>query len=344
MSPDQHPRNSRKPDSRDSNSRELNGAVRSQLPTARSMARLMARWHRLPYQKSLLTAVSFFTLTTLLSQPSWVFSVATRLQPGALYRVEPAITADAAKSPSKVIALTIDDGPSPATGDILAVLDRYGVKATFFTISEYVPSHEQLFRQTIAAGHEIGNHLTTDEPSIRLSPEDFETDLLAAEETLLPYFLTNEKQSLKVSPSAQASSAQVSSTQASSIQSSSTQASLQWLRPGMGFYNAQMVKTAERHGYQLVLGSVFPYDTHLPSSRFASAFILRTVQPGDIIVLHDGEGIEDGCSVGGGGGRLRCGRGQRTAQTLERILPVLQSQGYTITTVSELTNTRSNTR
>jgi len=88
----------------------------------------------------------------------------------------------------------------------------------------------------------------------------------------------------------------------------------------MGFYSPEMVKTAKKHNYKLVLGSRFPYDTHIHSSRFASAFILSTVQPGDIVVLHDGEK-----------------RGERTIQTLKTILPKLQEQGYEITTVSELT-------
>ena len=87
----------------------------------------------------------------------------------------------------------------------------------------------------------------------------------------------------------------------------------------MGFYNTGMVEVAERHGYQLVLGSTFPYDTHIHSSRFASEFILRTVQPGDIIVLHDGEE-----------------RGLRTAKTLATVLPELQKRGYKVTTLSEL--------
>ena len=62
----------------------------------------------------------------VLTQPRWLFSVATRIMPGALYSVT--LPEDAPPT----IALTIDDGPSSATADILAVLARYDAKATFF--------------------------------------------------------------------------------------------------------------------------------------------------------------------------------------------------------------------
>ncbi|MEM9152099.1 MAG: chitin deacetylase family protein [Cyanobacteria bacterium P01_F01_bin.3] len=235
----------------------------------------------------------------LLSQPRWIFTLAPRLSPGALYAVK--VSPSDNNIPHKIIALTIDDGPSPATEEILAVLDQHNVKATFFNISGNLPGHEAIVMQAVASGHELGNHFTEDFPSIRLSTEAFETDLLAAEQALLPYVQSTEANGTEVEPNE----------------------TLRWLRPGMGFYNSRMVNIGQRHGYQIVLGSRFPYDTHIPSSRFASTFILRTVQPGDIIVLHDGGE----------------GRGERTIQTLKTILPALQKRGYIITTVGELTET-----
>ncbi|MEM9946598.1 MAG: chitin deacetylase family protein [Cyanobacteria bacterium P01_D01_bin.36] len=229
----------------------------------------------------------------LLSQPRWLFSLATNFFPGALYAVD---TADN-KPDTKQIALTIDDGPSPATTEILAVLAEHNVKATFFNIGDNLAGNEAAIQQTVAAGHELGNHLTTDYPSIRLSNKDFEANLLTAEQALRSFLKTEQPAS-----------------------------ELKWLRPGMGFYSSAMVKTAQKHDYRVVLGSRFPYDTHIHSSRFASAFILHTVQPGDIIVLHDGE-AENG----------KEGRGDRTIKTLQTILPALQKEGYTITTLSDLT-------
>ena len=55
--------------------------------------------------------------------------------------------------------LTFDDGPIPeVTPKVLAILDRYGVKATFFMVGENIDKHPEVFRQVVKAGHAIGNH------------------------------------------------------------------------------------------------------------------------------------------------------------------------------------------
>lgn len=60
------------------------------------------------------------------------------------------------------IALTYDDGPNPAaTPQLLDVLARHQVRATFFLIGRFVRSEPALVRQIAAAGHLIGNHSTT---------------------------------------------------------------------------------------------------------------------------------------------------------------------------------------
>ena len=55
--------------------------------------------------------------------------------------------------------LTFDDGPIPeVTPKVLTILDRYGVKATFFMVGENIDKHPEVFRQVVKAGHSIGNH------------------------------------------------------------------------------------------------------------------------------------------------------------------------------------------
>ena len=57
------------------------------------------------------------------------------------------------------IAVTLDDGPDPAiTPAVLAILKRYGVRATFFCIGERVQRHPELARALIADGHTVENH------------------------------------------------------------------------------------------------------------------------------------------------------------------------------------------
>jgi peptidoglycan-N-acetylglucosamine deacetylase len=59
----------------------------------------------------------------------------------------------------KVIALTIDDGPHPVyTPQILAVLQRYRITATFHMIGRQVAANRALVREVAAAGHVVANH------------------------------------------------------------------------------------------------------------------------------------------------------------------------------------------
>ena len=57
------------------------------------------------------------------------------------------------------IALTFDDGPNAYyTPQILTILRRYRIKATFFCIGSLVERHPDLVQQEYAAGHLVGNH------------------------------------------------------------------------------------------------------------------------------------------------------------------------------------------
>jgi poly-beta-1,6 N-acetyl-D-glucosamine synthase len=64
--------------------------------------------------------------------------------------------------PPRKVALTFDDGPDPTwTPKILAVLRRYHVPATFFTVGAHVASYPSLVRAELRAGDEIGSHTYT---------------------------------------------------------------------------------------------------------------------------------------------------------------------------------------
>jgi len=78
------------------------------------------------------------------------------------------------------IALTYDDGPNPAaTPQLLEVLARHQVRATFFLIGRYVQKQPALAREIAAAGHAIGNHTLTHPKLTFLSPARIELELSA---------------------------------------------------------------------------------------------------------------------------------------------------------------------
>lgn len=58
-----------------------------------------------------------------------------------------------------VVFLTFDDGPIPEqTPWVLDVLDRYGIKATFFMVGDNVRRHPDLYEEVKRRGHSYGNH------------------------------------------------------------------------------------------------------------------------------------------------------------------------------------------
>ena len=59
---------------------------------------------------------------------------------------------------SKVVALTIDDGPSEYTNEILQILKSNQVTATFFIIGSQVAGHEEMLQDLVRNGNELGNH------------------------------------------------------------------------------------------------------------------------------------------------------------------------------------------
>ncbi|MDO6387575.1 MULTISPECIES: polysaccharide deacetylase family protein [unclassified Uliginosibacterium] len=57
------------------------------------------------------------------------------------------------------VAITIDDGPDPAvTPQVLAILAAHGAVASFFCIGERAARHPELVRAMVAAGHAVENH------------------------------------------------------------------------------------------------------------------------------------------------------------------------------------------
>ncbi|MFC5862457.1 polysaccharide deacetylase family protein [Acidicapsa dinghuensis] len=60
------------------------------------------------------------------------------------------------------IALTFDDGPNPRmTPQLLDLLEKNKIKATFFLIGSYATQQKELARRIHAAGHAIGDHTWT---------------------------------------------------------------------------------------------------------------------------------------------------------------------------------------
>jgi peptidoglycan/xylan/chitin deacetylase (PgdA/CDA1 family) len=92
----------------------------------------------------------------------------------------------ATRPPGRRVALTFDDGPEPGqTEHILAVLEKYGITATFFMIGEKMQRHPELVARVRAGHHQIiGNH-SWDHPNFHDISVAQQADEVLREEALL---------------------------------------------------------------------------------------------------------------------------------------------------------------
>ncbi|MGW3196627.1 polysaccharide deacetylase family protein [Streptomyces sp. NPDC001118] len=83
------------------------------------------------------------------------------------------------------VALTFDDGPDPlSTPFFLRLLDRRGVRATFFLLGSEAHRTPGLVREIAAAGHEIGIHGWLHRPLLLRGPRATYDDFARARDTV----------------------------------------------------------------------------------------------------------------------------------------------------------------
>jgi peptidoglycan-N-acetylglucosamine deacetylase len=155
----------------------------------------------------------------------------------------------------KSVSITFDDGPDPAkTPIILELLKRYEVQATFFCIGKNIAGNEQLLKQVIEQGHLLGNHSYSHSKwfdlftSGRMKAELLETDRLIKNVTgNSPLFF----------------------------------------RPPFGVVNPMVSNALKNMHWQVVCWNIRSLDTLNMDPRKIRHKILRKLQPGAIILLHD---------------------------------------------------------
>lgn len=89
-------------------------------------------------------------------------------------------------SSKKRIALTFDDGPHPeVTKQILALLEKYNAKATFFMLGSRAQYYPGLVREVLDSGHELGNHTWSHPVLTKMSPAEIEKEYNSTEEAII---------------------------------------------------------------------------------------------------------------------------------------------------------------
>ncbi|PZM93990.1 MAG: polysaccharide deacetylase [Actinobacteria bacterium] len=157
------------------------------------------------------------------------------------------------------VALTFDDGPDPRyTPQVLALLRRYQVKATFCVVGVQAQAYPNLIRQIAAEGHTLCNHSWQHDFDLgSRPPAEIRANLArttaviraAAPGTPVPYFR----------------------------------------QPG-GYWTAAVVAEARRLGMTSLDWAVDPRDWENPVADQIASMVISTTTAGAIILLHDGGG------------------------------------------------------
>lgn len=185
---------------------------------------------------------------------------------------------------AKKIAITFDDGPNQKfTPKVLQLLKDYDAKATFFCIGKHVKKYPELLKQIAADGHNIGNHSYSHSTTIDFkSTEAWLQELKDTDQAV--FNLLGSKPNL--------------------------------FRPPYGVTTPHLAKAIKVTAHIVIGWNIRSFDMALKNPDAILKRIVKRVQPGGIILLHDAhENIEI---------------------VLEQLLQFLKKQDYQIVTIKEL--------
>jgi peptidoglycan-N-acetylglucosamine deacetylase len=189
----------------------------------------------------------------------------------------------------KQVAIGFDDGPAAITPSFVAMLERDHARATFFLIGKQLSgAYRGTLLRELRDGDVLGDHTFSHPDLLRDGRVGAQlTSTLRAIRSLTGYTACV-------------------------------------FRPPYGSYDQSIVSTARSLGLATVLWNVDPTDWALPGTPAIEQRVLAQVQPGSIILSHDGGGP----------------RGQ-TLAAYPAIIAALRGRGYHIVTIPELLGFRS---
>lgn len=197
----------------------------------------------------------------------------------------------------KLVALTFDDGPyGEATNQILDILKKERVYATFFLLGKNVEKYPAITKRIVNEGHVIGNHSYSHSGLLSKMPTvDFQADVRHAENLI----------------------------------ESATGLHPRYYRPPFNSHTPGMDQQLKDMGYFVVLwdAGTTDYDQSTSSETIVEQIIGKTLKGKKhqhIILLHDGRDVQIGYPR------------QNVIQALPQIIRQLEERGYRFVTVEQI--------
>ena len=159
-------------------------------------------------------------------------------------------------SQHRELALSFDDGPGPYTPEILSILERQNVPATFFEVGVLEQYFHASTSEIVARGYAIGDHTFSHLPMSRLSPADQRAQLLKGARAVRRYGARFPR----------------------------------LFRPPYGMWNSYTLALLRKYRMLMVLWSVDTNDYRLPGASGILKQVVAGAKPGAINLLHDAGG------------------------------------------------------
>ena len=151
------------------------------------------------------------------------------------------------------VSLTFDiAGGSSNIYDILDILDKYNVKASFFLVGNWIDNNEEIVKEIKERGHDIGNHSNSHANMTELNKKDMEQEIVTTSKKIES--ITGEKTTM--------------------------------YRPPFGEFDNKSLKVCEDLGYTVVNWDIDSFDWKEIGPNFVTEKVLKGVKPGSIVLFH----------------------------------------------------------
>lgn len=166
--------------------------------------------------------------------------------------VQQAINTPRNRTGTGLVRLTFDDGPGAYSEQVLDILKRYNVHATFYVIGRNVSRYPATMQRTVSEGHRIGNHSFSHADLTRLSRAGVEQELSSTQAAIQAV--------CGITPTA--------------------------FRPPYGATNSTVQAVAASMGMSVDLWSIDTNDWMRPGSGAITQRVLANTSPGAVVLLH----------------------------------------------------------
>ncbi|MCL6454265.1 MAG: polysaccharide deacetylase family protein [Alicyclobacillus sp.] len=153
----------------------------------------------------------------------------------------------------RLLGMTFDDGPDAEfTPKVLDILERYGVRVTFFCLGAQVDANPSVARRIVFAGHQIANHSWSHPHAEDVTPSELLREIAQTTETI--HRVTGERP--------------------------------RWFRPPYGELLTEQAREVAAAGYRIAFWSVDSLDwSGIPGPQIV-ANVVPSLQNGAILLHH----------------------------------------------------------